>query len=129
MLSAIYLAGILHLLIASANFFAAKRFRYRDNLSLVTPIVRDVFIVQNLYIVLILCGLAAACFAFAGELAGGSPMGRALSGFLALFWTLRIGLQLFFYDRDLRRQHPGWNALFLSAYLYLATVFALAVLS
>jgi alginate O-acetyltransferase complex protein AlgI len=126
---ALWSAGALHLLIASANFFAARKFRYRENLAQVTPIVRQVFVVQNVYIVLLLCGLSCLCFGFAHDLAGGSPLGRTLSGFLALFWGLRLLLQLCYYDAELKRQHHGFNLAFLLAESYLTVVFVIATLS
>jgi hypothetical protein len=122
----IHAAGILHLLVASVNFFAIRKFRYRDNLTKVSPVVRQVFIVQNVYIVLILAAFAALCFEFAADLAGPEPLGRSLSGFLAGFWSLRILLQLFLYDSELRRQHRLLDVLFLVVYGYLTGVFTLA---
>ncbi len=128
LIPAIQVAGVLHLLVASVNFVAAGKFRYRDNLARVSPIVRQVFVVQNVYIVIVLVGLALACFGFAADLAGASPLGRALSGFLALFWGLRLLLQVFFYDRSLKQQHRLLSTVFLVTYAYLCGVFFLVTL-
>jgi hypothetical protein len=38
-------AGVLQWLVASSNLFAARIFRYRENMARVTPFVREVFIV------------------------------------------------------------------------------------
>ena len=65
------------------------------------------------------------CFAFAEELAGGSLLGRSVSGFLSIFWCGRLMFQLFFYDRELRRQHRAFDVLFLVAFVYLSVVFAI----
>ena len=124
----IWLAGGLQLLVASANFFAKRMLRYRENLANVSPIVREIFVVQNAYIVLIQVGFAAMCFAFAAELAAGRPLARYLCAFLAVFWGLRLPIQLFYYDRELKRRHPVFNAMFLAAFAYLASVFAWAAL-
>jgi hypothetical protein len=124
----IWAAGVLHLLVASANFFAAHKLRYLDNLRRVTPIVRDVFIVQNVFIVFMLAGFALLCFLFAGDLTGPTALGRCLSGFLALFWGLRVLTQLFFYNAESKRQHPVLNGLFLATYIYLGGVFTIAAL-
>jgi hypothetical protein len=69
-----------------------------------------------------------ASILFAPELAGGSDLGRFLSGFLAIFWGGRIIIQLFFYDRDVKRTRPIANLLFLGAFIYLCGVFAVACL-
>src|SRR6266851_7421935 len=105
----IWSAGALHLLVASANFFAPRKLHYGENLRNVSPIVRDVFIVQNIYIVLVQVAFALLCFLFAPDLAGASPLGRFLSGFLALFWGLRVLSQLFFYNAEVKKEHPVFN--------------------
>lgn len=122
----LWAAGFLQLLVASANIFAPRVLHYRENLARVSPMVREVFIVQNVYIVLVLLGTAGLCFAFDADLAGGSRLGQCLSGFLAVFWGLRVLIQLFCYDRATRRRYPVFDLLFLSAFVYLSGVFVVA---
>jgi len=122
----LWAAGGVQLLIASVNFFLPKELDYRGNLARLTPIVREVFVVQTAYIVLILVAFAGLCFGFASELAGGSPLGRALSAFLAIFWGLRFFIQLLYYEASLKRQHPVLNVTFLTAFVYLTGVFGAA---
>ncbi|HKI34486.1 MAG TPA: hypothetical protein VKA46_21705 [Gemmataceae bacterium] len=126
--SLIYVAGALHLLVASANVFAFGKFRYLEHLRNVPPVLRQVFLVQNVYIMLVQGGFALLCFFFAGELTSGRGLGRGLAGFLAVFWGSRVLLQLFYYDRELRRANRLFDVLFLLGDGYLAAVFALAVL-
>ena len=83
---------------------------------------------QNVYIMLVQVGFALLCFFFAGDLASGRPLGQALAGFFAVFWGSRVLLQLFYYDRELRRANRLFDFLFLAADGYLAAVFALAAL-
>jgi hypothetical protein len=47
---------------------------------------------------------------------------------MAVFWTLRVFIQQFYYDRELRRQNRGFDFLFSFAFLYLAVVFTVAAL-
>ena len=124
----VWAAGAVHLLVASANFFAARELRYRDNLQKVTPIIRDIFYIQNLYIVLTLVASGLLCFAFAPELTGSGVFGRVFSGLLAGFWGLRIGMQLFFYNAESKRKYPVINAGMLAVFVYLCGVFTLAAL-
>src|SRR5579862_4277912 len=93
----LWAAGALQLLIASVNFFLPRKLDYRGNLAKLTPIVREVFVVQAGYIVLILIAFAGLCFGFAADLAGGSTLGRTLSAFLMLFWGVRFVIQLCYY--------------------------------
>jgi len=124
----LWTAGVVQLLIASANLFAPRKLRYAENLALVSPMVRQIFRVMCFYIVVVLVGFAGLCFAFAPDLAGGSTLGRALSGFLALFWGVRVLVQLFVYDREMKRRHPVFNGLFLTAFLFLTATFTAAVI-
>jgi len=124
----IWAAGVVQVLIACSNFPAARVLDYRGNLARVDPMVREIFWVQNLYIEITLVGLALLCFFFAGDLAGQSSLGRACSGFLTFFWGLRLGLQLFYYNRGARREHPLIDSVFLLAQVYLTGVFAVATL-
>src|SRR5436853_7618113 len=109
----IYFAGALHLAVASANIFAFGKFRYLEHLRNVPLVMRQVFLVQNAYIMLVQVGFALLCFFFAGELTSGRPLGMALAGFLAVFWSARVLLQLFYFDRTLRRVKRFFHALFL----------------
>ena len=121
-------AGGVQLLIASANFFAPRKLHYAENLAKVTPMVRQIFRVLSFYIVLTLVAFAALCFTFPADLAGGSTLGRALSSFLALFWGVRVLIQLFYYDPDTKRRHPVFNVLFLTAFVFLTATFTAAAL-
>jgi len=123
----IFVAGTLQLLVASANIFAFGKFRYLHHLRPLPIVVRQVFLVQNIYIMLVQAFFAMLCFFFASELTAGLPLGRTISGFLAVFWGSRVMLQLFYYDRELRRANRLFDLLFLAADGYLAAVFILAV--
>ena len=124
----INVAGVLQLLVASANIFAFGKFRYLDHLRVVPTVVRQVFLVQNAYIMLIQIGSALLCYFFAGDLVSGRHLSQALAGYFAIFWGARVVLQLLYYDRDLRRANRFLDVLFLVADGYLAAAFALAAL-
>jgi hypothetical protein len=123
MVYAFWVAGGLQLLIASSNFFAPRMLRYAENLARLDRTVRDVFVIQCIYIVLILVAFAGLCFGMADELARGTLLARSLTGFLAFFWGLRALMQLFHYNREIKRRHPVYNALFLTSFLVLTAIF------
>ena len=124
----IWAAGGLQLLIASANFALPKKLAYRENLSRVSPIVRQVFIVHSVYIVLVLVAFALLCFLFAPELAGASTLGRFLSGSLAVFWLLRAVIQIFYYDPEVKAKNPGAHVAFALAVTFLGGLFLIVAL-
>lgn len=98
-------AGAIQAGIVLANFPLPARLRVREGIAPLPRFLRQVFIVHWIYIVLTVALFSALCFIFPRELAGASPLGRFLSGFLALFWGLRIVLQLLYYDAGVRRQN------------------------
>lgn len=112
------------LLVASANVFAFGKFRYLEHLRQVPLVMRQVFLVQNAYILFVQVGFALLCFCFTDEFTSGSPIGRGIAGYLAVFWGSRVMLQLFYYDRELRRQNRAFDVSFILADGFLAVVFA-----
>ncbi len=124
----IWAAGAVHLSIAAANVVAPTRLRYEENLAKVSPIVRQIFVVHSVYMAGVLLAFSGLCFFFAPELAGASPLGKYLSGYIALFWLARCAVQLFYYDSDLRKQNRFADAVFLLAFFYLGGLFAAAAL-
>jgi hypothetical protein len=125
----LWAAGVLQLLVASANFFAIRALDYPGNLAKVSPMVRAVFVVQNVYLVLVLVANALLCFAFAPDLAGAPGLRRFLCGYLAVFWGLRVLIQLFYYPAEARRQHPAITLVFLGTTLFLCAVFTATAVS
>ena len=88
--------------------------------------MRQIFYVHWVYIVIVLGMFAALCFGFAPELAGASGLGRFLSGFMAGFWLLRIALQIFYYDREIRRENRGLDLLYVASLIVLVLIFGMA---
>jgi hypothetical protein len=119
-------AGAVHLGIIAANVPLPARLRVQERLAGVPRFVRQIFYVHWVYIVIVLGLFAALCFGFAPELAGATAMGRFLSGFMAGFWLLRIVLQIFYYDREIRRENWGLDTMYLGALIVLVCIFGLA---
>ena len=126
MVRAIWGAGVVQVGIMAANIPLPGRLRVRERLAGVPRFIRQIFYVHWIYIVIVLGLFAALCFGFAGELAGGSRLGRFLSGFMAAFWLLRIGLQVFYYDPEIRRENRGLDTMYLGALVVLVIVFGVA---
>jgi len=128
MVRAIWGAGFVHLGIIVANIPLPKKLRVRERLAGVPRFIRQIFYVHWIYIVVVLGMFAALCLEFAPELAGGSRLGQFLSGFMAVFWLLRIAFQVFYYDPDVRRENRGMDALYLVSLVVLVGVFGTAAI-
>jgi hypothetical protein len=124
----LWAAGAVQMVIIAANFVLPKKLSCRDNLARVSPMIREVFIVHWIYIVLVLGIFTSLSFWFAPELAGASRLGRYLSAVIAVFWLLRVPIQIFFYDAELRKQNRFGDVIFLLAFSYLGVVFSVAAL-
>jgi len=124
----VQIAGAVQLAIGLANLPLATRLQYRKNLSGASEIVRQVFYVHAAYIVLVVLGFAALALLFPAELTSGRPIGRFLSAFLAIFWLLRVPIQLFYYPVEIRRQNRLADVIFTVAFAFLAVVFGLAAM-
>ena len=122
----LWLAGFVQVAIAFANFFLPAKLKYRENLSRVSPIIRQIFIVHSVYIVGVVLLFAVGTFGFAGELTGGHGLGRFLAAAIALFWLLRAPVQLLYYDATLRRENRWGDIAFSAAALFLAATYAAA---
>jgi hypothetical protein len=122
----IWAAGAVHVGIVAANVPLPGRLRVRERLAGVPRFVRQIFYVHWVYIVIVLGLFAALCFGFAPELAGASSLGRFLSGFMAAFWLLRIVLQVFYYDREVRRENRVLDSMYLGSLIVLVVVFGVA---
>jgi hypothetical protein len=121
-------AGAVHWGIVAANVALPRRLRVGDRLAGVPQFLRQIFYVHWLYIVIVVGLFAALCFGFAPDLAGASLLGRFLSAFIAGFWLLRIVLQIFYYDRELRRENRGLDLLYVGSLIVLVAIFGIAAL-
>jgi hypothetical protein len=120
-------AGAVQAGIVAANIPLPGRLRVRERMAGVPKFVRQIFYVHWIYIVIVVGIFAALCFGFAGELAGASRLGRFLSGVMAGFWLLRIGLQVFYYDSEVRRENRRLDMLYLGSLALLVGILGTAV--
>lgn len=125
---ALWVAGVLQLAIAFANFALPGKLKYRQNLARVAPIIRQIFVVHSGYIVGIVLLFATITFGFAADLASGRGLGRFLAAAIAVFWICRIPVQIFYYDAALRRDHRAGDTAITLSFLFLAATYMAAAL-
>src|ERR1700704_892266 len=92
------IAGVLHLGLMCAGLLMPGVVGMRRHLAVLPPFIRQLFWVYYSFIALCLVGFSIITVAFAGTLAAGGPLARALCVFLALFWTLRWIAGTFVFD-------------------------------
>ena len=100
-----------------------RLFRWRDTLQRATPVDRAVIQILNLRLTYVFAMVAALCFAFPAELHS-TPLGRAVSAGMALFWVCRTVEQFIF----LRINRPAMHLL-TAAFVVGALLFAWPLLA
>ena len=118
----IRLAGVGLLLIVLANFLVGGRFRYRENLAKCDRFFGQIFRVHAAYIVFTIAGMGALCL-WRPQFFLETAEGRAVAGFIAIFWLSRVILQFFYYDRAFTGRYPFWNIFFATAFGALGVLF------
>ncbi|MCB1094955.1 MAG: hypothetical protein KDN22_05180 [Verrucomicrobiae bacterium] len=119
----LYVAAFTLTMILIANFIAPKKLNYKGNVSRMEPLHREVFHVHCLYTILTIGGMAALCWFMPRQLAGGSPLAVVLLWFMAGYWSLRVLIQFFFYNREIKKTYPVYNVMFTLAFGYLGLAF------
>lgn len=122
----LWIAGFVQIVIASVNLFLPAKLKYRENLSRVSPIIRQIFVVHSFYIVGVVLLFALMTFGFAEELASGHGLGRFLAAAIAVFWLFRAPVQLLYYDSTLRKQNRWGDIAFTAGALFLAVAYGAA---
>jgi hypothetical protein len=92
------LAGVLHLGLACAGALMPRAVDLRTHIAVLPPFIRRLFWVYYTFIGLCLISFGLITFTFAGSLAAGGGLARAVCGFLAMFWTVRLIAASFIFD-------------------------------
>lgn len=103
----------------------------RSHIAVLPPFIRRLFWVYYTFIALCLVSFGLATVTFAGTLAAGGALARAVCAFLAVFWTVRLFVATFVFDlrpyltNNFKRL--GYHATNI-VFAYLPVVYALAAL-
>jgi hypothetical protein len=92
------IAGVLHLGLMCAGLLMPRVVNMRTHLATLPPFIRQLFWVYYSFIALCLVSFAFITVTFAGTLAAGSDLARALCAFFAVFWTVRLIAGTFVFD-------------------------------
>lgn len=92
------IAGALHLGLLCAGASMPRAVNLRRNLASLPVFIRRLFWVYYAFIGLCLISFGLITFIFAGTLAAGGGLARALCLFLAAFWTVRLAAATFVFD-------------------------------
>jgi hypothetical protein len=125
------LAGVMHLGLMCAGALMPRAVNLRANIATLPPFIQRLFWVYYAFIGLFLISFGLITVTFAGTLAAGSALARAMCAFMAVFWTVRLIAASFIFDvRPYLTNHLwrlGYHATNV-VFIYLPIVYAWAAL-
>ena len=92
------IGGVMYLGLMAAGLMMPRVVGLRSHLTTLPEFVRRLFWVYYGFVALCLLSFSVLTFALADTLASGSQLARAVCGFLAVFWTLRLVVATFVFD-------------------------------
>jgi uncharacterized membrane protein len=94
----IIIAGLLHLCITSAGFTMTFVLKWRSNLAPLCALTRHIVWSHAAFVLLTIIAFGVVSIACAPLLVSGEPLARAVCGFIAAFWGLRLLVGFFLFD-------------------------------
>jgi hypothetical protein len=92
------LASLMYPGLICAGALMPRAVNLKGNLATLSPFIRRLFWVYYAFIGLCLMSFGLITFFFAGTLAAGGGLARALCVFMAVFWTVRLIAATFVFD-------------------------------
>lgn len=127
--TAIQVSGVFLLGLAAAHAVFPRLFRWKDELRGLSLLNRQMFLVHCFFIALLLAALGLLCLLYSEQLLQKTDLSRALLGGMAIFWFLRLIVQIFIYDSSLWRGNSlrtAAHVAFTSFCIFLVVVYASA---
>ena len=122
--------GVLMALLAFANLFVPGRFNWREELSRVSLLNRQIFQAHTIFIVMLIAMMSALFLTCAEALLEPTRLSRAVLAGLTIFWGLRMLMQWFFYSPRVwrgNRFHTVMHGVFSIGWVYVTAVCGLAL--
>jgi hypothetical protein len=123
------IAGALLIMLAAAHIAFPRRFSWAEELPRLSLLNRQMFLVHCFFIVMLVASMGILSLVFTGTLVERTSLAQLLTGWLCLFWSTRLVVQWFVYDRQLwigNRLHTVVHVLFTGMWCYLAFVYGWA---
>jgi hypothetical protein len=102
----IKIAGWLQILLSLGSFAIPRLMNWKKELSVVSPIIRQMFWTYAGYILVINFSFGLVSVFGAEELIAGTFLAKCISVFIFLYWLARIFIQFFYFDTKSAPQ--GW---------------------
>lgn len=128
----VFVGGVLHFGILFGAALVPLVVDFRGELNRVSRLLRQLVWVYAAFIVLTIVGFGTVSVLFTAALVEGTPLARAVCGFIGLFWLARLLVQFFVFDAKPYLRHwmlrVGYHGLTL-VFVYHALVYGLVALA
>ena len=94
----ILISGVLHLGTLLGSVQVPRELRFKEDLAKLNPLLRHWVLVAGGYIVFNIMAFGFISILFCRELAAGSTIARVFCSYIAVFWAIRLAIQLFLFD-------------------------------
>jgi hypothetical protein len=94
----LFIGGVLHIGIVSAGITMTRVLNWRRNLAPLAALTRHIIWSHAAFVLLTIIGFGAVSLAMPIPLASGTPLARAICGFIAMFWGIRLLIQFTLFD-------------------------------
>ena len=126
----LHVVGIVMALLVVVNLFVPGRFHWREDLSRVSLLNRQIFQAHSFFIILLLALFSALFLTCAQALLEPTRLIRAVLAGLTVFWGLRMFVQWFFYSPAVwrgNRFNTIMHGVFSMTWIYVTAVCAAAL--
>ena len=124
------LAGVVMASLVVVNLLVPRRFHWREEMSRLSLVNRQIFQAHSVFLVLTLALFSALLLTCGPALLEPTRLSRAVLAGLTIFWGLRMLMQWCFYSPLIWRGHRFNTAMhytFSVVWVYVTTVFAVAL--
>ena len=129
LITLLQIAGFLHLGLLGAGLLMPRAVHLREHVAALPIFIRRLFWVYYSFIGLCLVSFGCITVGLAGSLSSGSSLARAMCGFMAAFWTLRLVAATFIFDVRPYLTNNWWRLGYHATnivFIYLPLVYLLA---
>jgi hypothetical protein len=119
--------GAMLILLAIVHAAFPRRFKWKDELSSLSLINRQMMVVHTFFIALTLLLMGALCIYGSNEIIN-TPFGRIIALGMFIFWGVRLVFQFFVYSSDLwrgKKFETLIHILFSLLWLYFTVIFGM----
>jgi hypothetical protein len=126
------IVGIVMIGLVALNLYVPYRFHWREEMSRLSLLNRQIFTAHNVFLVLTLALFGLLLLILGDTLLERTRLSRAVLMGLTVFWGLRMLMQWWFYSPTIWRGHrvnTRMHYLFSALWVYVTAVFAAALWS